>query len=44
MEYQKLRVWKETNYKLKVLAAIKRISVIQLIEDLVVAEEKRENE
>jgi len=44
MEYQKLRVWKKTNYKLKVEAAIAGKSVIQFIDDLVSAsEEKRKN-
>ena len=41
MEYQKLRVWRSTNKKLKILAAKKEISVIKLIDELVKAEEKK---
>ncbi|MDA3832079.1 MAG: hypothetical protein PF495_01650 [Spirochaetales bacterium] len=42
MAYSKLRVWLTTNRKLKIMAAVKGITVIQLIENLVDAEEKRD--
>ena len=44
MKYQKLRIWKETNKELKIMAANKGVTVIKLIDNLVKAEKEKGNE
>ena len=44
MKYKNCRVWADTNKRLKVMSAKREITVIELIDRLIKAEEKRTND